>query len=269
MSILLEALRKSERHERLGEVPNIHQDEQSAGQQGRTTRRPVVFVLLLLVALILGWLFWRQYAPPPPAPPIATATPEQPVEETGEPPVVAIPPPAQLRPAPVERSGPRTPMEAVVLPPVQTPVDESGVPLPDSQAAARTPLQIQREIFARQNRPAEVTLESAPVEPGFDAAGPVPTNPEPSNEEPVNPEPADRGLEPISFWELPEAIRSTLPPMKISVLVYAEQAAERFVLMDGRRRVEGDEVTPGLELIEVRRDGAVMSYQAYRFLVRH
>lgn len=256
MSILLEALRKSERRERLGEVPNIHQDEQPAGRQGRASRRPLLILLLLLVVLILGWLFWRQYAPPPPAP-VATVVPGPVVEETLEQSVAAVPPPGQARPAPLERSGPRTPMEGVELPPPQSDAAQAAEPEPAGQEPqVATP---QQETFADRPRPALVTIDSVPVPPAQDAAG----------VEPDQPPRDDRGLEPISYWQLPDAIRSTLPPMKISVLVYAEQAAERFVLMDGRRRIEGDSVMPGLELIEVRRDGVVMSYQAYRFLVRH
>ena len=256
MSILLEALRKSERRERLGEVPNIHQDEQAAGEQARAPRRSLLILLLLVAAIILGWLFWRQYAPPSAAP-VATGVPEPAVEETLEQPVTAVPPPAQSRPAPVERSGPRTPMEAMELPPAQSDAAQTVEPESASeQPQVATP---QQETFADRPRPAPVTIESVPVPTAQDAAG----------VEPDQPPRADRDLEPISYWQLPDAIRSTLPPMKISVLVYAEQAAERFVLMDGRRRIEGDSVMPGLELIEVRLDGVVMSYQAYRFLVRH
>ena len=75
--------------------------------------------------------------------------------------------------------------------------------------------------------------------------------------------------QPISYWELPAAVRNQLPEMNISVLVFAERPADRFVLMDGQRLAEGDQLQDGLTLQEVRRDGAVMRFKMYRFLVSY
>ena len=55
--------------------------------------------------------------------------------------------------------------------------------------------------------------------------------------------------------------------MKVSVLVYAERPEDRFILMNGRRYIEGDEPRPGLVLEEIGREGAVFTFQLYRFLV--
>ena len=73
--------------------------------------------------------------------------------------------------------------------------------------------------------------------------------------------------EPRSYWQLPQSYRSEMPEFKISVLVYAEAAADRFLLMNGERLREGDEVD-GVMLEEIRRDGAVFSYRQTRFLVK-
>ena len=74
--------------------------------------------------------------------------------------------------------------------------------------------------------------------------------------------------EPISYWELPQGIRDSLPEMHVSVLVYAERPQDRFVLVSGQRMVEKDVYEGSVTLEEIRRDGAVFQYQNYRFLVK-
>ncbi len=66
---------------------------------------------------------------------------------------------------------------------------------------------------------------------------------------------------------MPDAIRGELPEFRISVLVYAERPEDRFLLVNGRRLVEGDSLSPGLVAEEIRREGVVFSYRLYRFLV--
>jgi hypothetical protein len=73
---------------------------------------------------------------------------------------------------------------------------------------------------------------------------------------------------PISYWELPQGIRDNLPNIKITVLVFSERAQDRFLLANGQRMTEKDELVSGLVLDEIRRDGAVFLYRNYRFLVK-
>jgi general secretion pathway protein B len=59
-----------------------------------------------------------------------------------------------------------------------------------------------------------------------------------------------------------------MPELKINVLVYAEKPEDRFLLINGQRLVEKEELTDGIVLDEIRRDGAVFRYKKYRFLVK-
>ena len=72
---------------------------------------------------------------------------------------------------------------------------------------------------------------------------------------------------PIGYWELPDSIRAEVPEIKFSVLVYAADPEDRFVLINGQRLGEGDSAQPGLEVKEIRREGVVFSYRLYQFLV--
>ena len=74
--------------------------------------------------------------------------------------------------------------------------------------------------------------------------------------------------EPISYWELPQGVRDNLPEIKITVLVYADKPDDRFLLTNGQRMAEKDELQSGLVLDEIRRDGAIFLYRKYRFLVK-
>ena len=69
---------------------------------------------------------------------------------------------------------------------------------------------------------------------------------------------------PISYWELPDAVRAEVPEIKFSVLVYASDPAARFVLINGQRLMEGDSAQPGLVVEEIQRDGVLFSYRLYR-----
>jgi hypothetical protein len=62
-------------------------------------------------------------------------------------------------------------------------------------------------------------------------------------------------------------VREQIMELRISVMVFAERAADRFILMNGRRWVEGDEPQQGLRVEEIRREGVVFSFQRYRFLL--
>ncbi|MGB5488411.1 MAG: hypothetical protein WBN06_13545, partial [Lysobacterales bacterium] len=63
MSILLEALRKSEKNQQLREAPTIYTDNQS---DPVSESLPTGMLVLLLVAALFvsGWFVWHQYQPP-------------------------------------------------------------------------------------------------------------------------------------------------------------------------------------------------------------
>jgi len=67
---------------------------------------------------------------------------------------------------------------------------------------------------------------------------------------------------------LPQDVRDSLPDLHITVLVYAEEPTERFVLIGGKRLVEKEQVGQGVVLEEIRREGAVFRYRNYLFQVK-
>jgi general secretion pathway protein B len=75
----------------------------------------------------------------------------------------------------------------------------------------------------------------------------------------------DSGDGPALIWALPYAQRRGIPELKLSMHVFAGEPANRFVIVNGNRQVEGDEFE-GLKLIEIRNDGIVLEHDGVRFV---
>ncbi|HEY7906995.1 MAG TPA: general secretion pathway protein GspB [Wenzhouxiangella sp.] len=104
----------------------------------------------------------------------------------------------------------------------------------------------------------ENTLESVASEADVSQ-----TDPSGEVSEPWRPQAADY----LYQWELPLSVRQSLPPLNLLVHVYSEKPQERFVLINGTRFREGDELSPGVRLAEIRPQGALVDFRDYRFLL--
>lgn len=99
----------------------------------------------------------------------------------------------------------------------------------------------------------------AKAPPGATAARNAPTATPPTPAKPAAP--------PLpSVWELPYGTRKELPDLKLTMHVYSDVPAERFIVLDGERHVEGDDLGNGVVLHEISADGMVLDYKGQRFL---
>jgi general secretion pathway protein B len=63
------------------------------------------------------------------------------------------------------------------------------------------------------------------------------------------------------LWELPARIQERLSDLKINILVYNEDAADRFVIINMHKYREGDRLEPsGMRLERITRKGIVVDY---------
>ena len=280
MSILLEALRKSEKSQRPVEVPTIHQAEQGAPESVNISRGPLM-LLLAAALIVIAWLVWRQYQP----------------SEVGYQPPVSLPAKNLAQTAPPVAEGDAPDPETV---------DSSGGD--DSSGGPRTPV----ESYKQPVRVATAPVAARPDGPVVNLAGQNQADGKQSNgkqtrqpeQRPASASKAGKELTPpksvaerekktsqtkttgnkgqaaknkskfkpqepapISYWELPDSVRADIPEIKFSVLVYAKDPADRFVLSNGQRLQEGDSYQQGLVVEEIQRDGVVFSYRLYRFVV--
>jgi general secretion pathway protein B len=255
MSILLEALKKSEQSRQLGDTPTLGTPVEGTSASDGPTGSMVPILLIVLSAIVMAWFGWQQFNRP------------EPVDTTAEPAVVSN----RERPVPENsiagESTPRTmtenyqaPAEAAADTP---PAAESG----DADERQKLQQSVEQFVAGQESEPEPVAPATGiAVEP--EAATAQLTQARKSEERAVDPGLEPHIAEPISYWELPQGVRDTLPEIRITVLVYADEPADRFLLSNGQRLVEKDELDSGLVLDEIRRDGAVFKYRKYRFLVK-
>ncbi len=244
MSILLEALRKSEKNQNPPEAPDIHSDDDSSRHMDSIQTGPLA-ILLVLALFVSGWFVWNQYQPP---------------EGLYQPPVTLAANNTGSGDAPAADKAVTSVQDILSHPPAAPPGKPEGRP--------RTPVESYQEAITNVSKAKLVTgKQPAPAK-----KEPVPApQAEASKSKPAVAKATDKfrpeELAPITYWELPDSIRADVGEIRFSVLVYAKQPDDRFVLINGQRLGEGDIVQPGLEVKEIRRDGVVFSYRLYQFLV--
>lgn len=260
MSILLEALRKSEKNQHAREAPTIHSEDQAGTVSESLPTGPLA--LMLIVALFLsGWFVWRQYQPP---------------AGSYQPPVTLDADRAQVVPEPVENDE-QAGQTAAPKPVANSSAGQDRTPVesyqpPESDVVATTNVAQKPAKSAAGERVEEMPV-NRPVRPGQKASVNLPASTTEStlSNEPTQTEPAEYHPgepEPLGYWDLPDAVRAEVPDITFSVLVYAAEPADRFVLINGQRLAEGDSAQPGLVVEEIQRDGVMFSYRLYRFLVK-
>ena len=274
MSLILEALKKSERERRLGETPSL--GSPVIGVRRRRSKLPLLLGLIAL-ALVAGWWLRRT---PPPEPPAVAVVPPAPVASpaaTSSSGAVPADSPAASDASARETapSSADTRMPRSKLPPDAT----AGMP-PDVREKVRNgELVVANPALLKPGQAATVG-ESAPaaVTPSMPAAPPAASAPAlpPAADAPAPAVDAQTqkgdsapvvqpGAGPKLIWELPYAQRREMPEIKLSMHVFAAEPANRFVIINGNRQVEGDEIE-SLRLIEIRSDGIVFEHQGQRFL---
>ncbi len=273
MSILLDALKKSETQRQLGKTPTIHTAVEAPGAARETEQQWIALSMLALSAVAIAWIGWQQFRQP------VESLDEAGVDVAAMPQVEETPPPATQ--VPVEKAeragGDRTPVASLWN--VQK--DLAGLTIlpakvPEETRQRRKKLSRSFSSYeAEKDSVTDQETESSPTTVATTSSDPATTNQSLSAEETPAATPAARSSrlqphqpEPISYWQIPQALRDGLPEFRINVLVWAEKPEDRFLLINGQRLEEKDELIDGVVLDEIRRDGAVFRYRNYRFLVK-
>jgi len=283
MSLILEALKKSEQQRRLGEAPTL-----GSPVVATRRRRSVLPVLaaLIVIAAGAGWWLTRKAAPPPatPAPPVTA--------EKQTPQAASAPKPGDRNAASSATMQDRLKQEAarrkaeqarrIDAPGNAKPNPPLGVPNANRAATATAP--------RKPGDPIPHTMPP-PKAPAATAAAPSGISPKPTGV----PKPGDKAPPPApaaapaaesatatpparapaaappgtaalpTIWELPFATRKDIPALELSMHVYSSDPKQRFVVIKGERHVEGDEIASDLVLKEIRQDGLVLDYKGQKF----
>jgi len=262
MSILLDALKRSESQRELGSVPTLQTSIDLLDRDGTRTVSWPAASMMLLAAVLITWLGLQQFRASDSA--SGTSLTEQPADSS-----VPVEPESSGQLV----DGRARASERSILPKLagaEVPNSDSGNAEQARPEELPKPDQGLRDYVAPEQDTAEsadaVRLEYADRQtdlPRVEVAAREPDTPGASTI-------AEEAYEPeiISYWQVPEAMREGLPDLRISVLVFAEQPENRFVLLNGERLREGEEMPNGLLLEEVRRDRAIFIYRDYRFYLK-
>lgn len=295
MSLILEALKKSENQRRLGEAPSLGSPVMAVRR--RRSRLPMLLGFIV-VALSAGW--WLRQAPqdagtadvaatmpvadPGAAPHDAPSTPPR----ADAPLVTAMPPPQAVPPADAAtrlpqskvapdattglapdlrekvRSGELVVANPQLLKPGQPAVIKESEALTPGPATPLPPPAAAEAQRAAQ-APAVAAPESKAAVPTLDARAPAEKHAAAEPPAAAVPQAAEGPATPL-IWELPYAQRRDIPELKVTMHVYATEPAQRFAIINGERHVEGDDVG-SLKLGEIRADGIVFVNNGQRFLL--
>lgn len=266
MSILLDALKKSETQRRLGKTPSIHSPVEAPDAEPKTEQPWIVLSMLALSVVAISWFGWQQFRQP-----------EETLNKAGVD-VLSIP---EVEESPVlaaepEQRGNDGASSASLWNLKKGVTGLTILPAGSPEEARQRRERLNRSFSSYQpakDPASDPEAESSPAT--VTETSPDPATAQPPGEEALAVTPAGRSSrlephqsEPISFWQIPQALRDGLPEFRINVLVYAQNPQDRFLLINGQRLVEKEEFIDGVILDEIRRDGAVFRYRKYRFLVK-
>ena len=275
MSYILNALRKSEAQRRLGQNPDLHSAMPVAPRRsgrGRLVRLALGLVVVVAAAGTGVWL-WQddgdRLAESRVEERSASDTDTTAPEAPGEPEqLAAAEASAEEQPAPAapvsDRRSPPQPAATVVSRPAPRRPGEVAIPAGERERLVSSAEEAQRLIEAQ-------LAEAAKAAPSEPAAASVPAATAPAQRQAETPaaEPdwAPERNDALRAWELPLAVRRELPGLNLSIHVFSAEPAARFVLINGERRMEGEDLGEGATLVEIRRDGAIINFRDYRFLL--
>jgi general secretion pathway protein B len=284
MSLILEALKKSESQRRLGEAPTLG----TPFSARRRRRSPLPWLLLAIVIVGVGGWWWLRPGSAPTDAAVATNSAVKPGGAFSNVAAGAAQDGANSRrsgPVSPSRPGTRTvpaapgtlsTVTAIAAAPAVSPASPPKAPpfvspsAPPAQtapvAAARTPVPVPVGTPAASSP----TMTPPPPTAGMPTSTPATaaaTNPAPAAISPPAATPATEGPAVQSISDLPYSMRRDLPDIPISMQVYSADATRRFVVVDGTRKIEGDVIKDTVALREIRPNGVVLEFHGQRFFV--
>jgi general secretion pathway protein B len=249
MSLILEALRKSEAERRRGQTPDLLSDvtpaapAANAATRNASAKLAVAIAALVTLLLVAWWL--RSGSNPEPESTVTTAEPVDSVSTTASTASSSSVPAQSQAPLRVPTAAASTTAPATALPPapLSPPATTPPKPTPPVPATSTAPntapsSTIAEPIFA----PLPPTEQVATAEPP-----PAFTSPD----------------VPLRLADLSADERQQLPTLKVSMHMWASEVANRFAIIDGTRVNEGDRV--GEATVEaIQQDGVLLSWRGRR-----
>jgi general secretion pathway protein B len=250
MSLILEALRKSEAERRRGQAPDLRTELPPVAPPRAQVLPPWSWAVFAVALLGLAWLLLAR----PGAAPSNDALPADAAAA-----VASTAPAGNSAAGPAAEVGSGLPERGIVIdpPPAAPPQENAPAPGQDPASAPMPPI-------ASGSGPVPASAggsgASAPSSP---AAPPPPAQSAPQPTAPAPPATAMSGTGLLSLPDLSAEERRQLPPLKLSMHMWSEDPARRFVILDGQRLAEGDRAGPAV-VDEIRSDDVVLAWNGMR-----
>jgi general secretion pathway protein B len=135
-------------------------------------------------------------------------------------------------------------------------------PAPAPVASLPPPLPLPLPPAPVQRAPATVSLPPIVAEPERPRAAPPRAE---ASRAPASAPAAAAEARIPSLQELPENIRRQIPAMSVGGSIYSENAASRFLIINGQVFHEGNKITPDLVLEQIKLKAAVLRFKGQRF----
>lgn len=232
MSYILDALKRADAERERRHVPGLHAQPlpgAPAPDASPMLPRWAIAIGAALGTLVIAALAWRMGADT--AAPVPATFSATPLPAPATPAMEAPQAPMTTAPPPTGPAG-----ETMALAPVPVPVPAPAptvatrpAPPPTADAATRP--------AARSARPAAVDDATAPA-----ANTPLPL-----------------------YAQLPASVRQQFPTLAVSGSVYSEDAAARFIMLNGEVAKEGSQPASGLVVERIEPKSAVLRYKGERF----
>jgi general secretion pathway protein B len=257
MSYILDALKKAERERGIKQVPTLMTDH--APPTEHRNRIWAILSILVLCVAVVAWYFMHSQKTI--IPPHASAPEYDQIMQKSE---------TSPKTAPAIDSSVPTPVPSLNLP-----ASQKSEPSPRRPAGTPSMSEAQTALVSRsalQKKLAESALHGTQAN---EAEAPIPPMEEEEEENTQIPEivqnrlrPNAKPAGPASAQSQPASLQEAMSKMTLSLLLFADNKAERMVFINNKKYAEGDYVEGIYFLESITPDGAILSYQGERALLR-
>ncbi|WP_279246199.1 general secretion pathway protein GspB [Candidatus Litorirhabdus singularis] len=294
MSLILDALRRSESERAAdGGVPGISTQQQPAvGSNARFGSWLLIMLAAVLLVTLAALVLWLNKDSKPQQQPAVAVVPKT-LQFSDSRAETSKPAMAALAGAGVPAASPTTPLETT---PEALPVVSSSVPETVVETATRASLPQQAEpdviTIAPINTPLAATTSRAAVAELYRNSRP----PQREADQTSPSAPASRSSKGIDIeamtalaarelatqqlqsavpesevellGELAQSFKDQVPSLYYRQHSWSAQSRQRFVVINGENRREGDRVAAGVTLLEILQESSVLEYQGTQFRLR-
>ena len=260
MSYILDALKKSEKERQRGTAPDLLTVQEPVLME-KKKRRVWPYIILAILIFVMGLAAFR-------------LKPWQSRNEKAGTSNVALqksePKPAEsLQPEVSRTITTRVEIKKQEVPPLTNTTLEKSLKTPLALTKKEEKPLVQKAIVQSkiQEQPAvkktaqPVQTSQQALKPEIPASAPSPVSPD---VKPVQNDPAPVPGKIYQSGDLPASVQQNLPAVNMSIFMYSEDPASRMVRINGQTLREGQYISEGLKVEEIKPDGVILNYKNYR-----